>query len=131
MERYVKIRTLRKILAEHYQSCHQKMSFDQALSDAVLKGLYEPAAPSPAVRTNRILKREEFIDMIDDTPVEAEVILHNPQKNVISEEHIIPEQRLESAVQILLHSRLLTEGNTFSAMQKVHQVAGGGNVVSR
>ena len=98
MERYVKIRTLRKILTEHYQSCHQKLSFDQALSDAILKGLCEAAVPSPAARTNQILDREAFINIIDDTAVEAEVILHNPRKNIISEEHIIPEGKDVEAV---------------------------------
>ena len=98
MERYVKIRTLRKILTTYYQSCRQKLSFDQALSDAILKGLCEPAAPSPAARTNRFLDREAFIDFINDTAVEAEVILHNPRKNIISEEYIIPEGKDVEAV---------------------------------
>ena len=98
MERYVKIRTLRKILTEHYQSCHQKLSFDQALSDAILKGLCEAAVPSPAARTNQVLDREAFINIIDDTAVEAEAILHNPRKTIISEEHIIPEGKDVEAV---------------------------------
>ena len=98
MEHYVDIRTLRNILTENYRNHHQKMSFDQALSDAVRKGLCNQAAPSSYERTNRFLGRDEFIDLIDATLVEADIVLKNPKKNIISEEHIIPEGKDVEAV---------------------------------
>ncbi len=91
MERYVNIRTLRNILTENYRRCHQKMAFDQALSEAIRRGLCCQPASSSSVRTNRLLGKAEFIDMIDAATVAADIILNNRQKSVISEEHIIPE----------------------------------------
>ena len=98
MEHYVDIRTLKRILTENYRNCHQKMSFDQVLSYAIRKGLCSTAAPSSYERTNRLLGRCEFIDMIDATLVEADFILNNPQKIIISEEYIIPEGKDVEAV---------------------------------
>ena len=98
MEHYVDIRTIRNILAENYRNHHQKMSFDQALLYAIRKGLCKLAAPSSYERTNHFQGRTEFIGMIDSTLVEADFILNNPQKNVISEEHIIPEGKDVEAV---------------------------------
>lgn len=98
MEHYVDIRTIRNILAENYRNHHQKMSFDQALLYAIRKGLCKLAVPSSLERTNHFQGRTEFIGMIDSTLVEADFILNNPQKNVISEEHIIPEGKDVEAV---------------------------------
>ena len=75
MEHYVDIRTIRNILAENYRNHHQKMSFDQALSDAVRKGLCNQAAPSSYERTNRFLGRDEFIDLMHHAGYTPSVIM--------------------------------------------------------
>lgn len=98
MERYVDIRTLRKILSEHYLTNHKKASFDHALLKAIRDGQSTTAVPSGSVRTADTLDRDEFIRIINDMQVEAEAILKNPQKNIISEEHIIPAGKDVEAV---------------------------------
>ena len=98
MERYVDIRTLRRILAEHYQSSSQKMTFSEALMTAIRRRQCTAEVSSRTGRTSRILGKNEFIDLVDDVAVDAESVLSNPQKNVISEEHIIPEGKDVEAV---------------------------------
>lgn len=90
MNHYITIGILRELLVQHYHRYKEKLSFDQALNEAIIKKLCISTVSFLPARTNSLLNTSDFVHMINEMPVSAETILNNPQKSIISEEYMIP-----------------------------------------